>query len=73
LWLGKAHVRLASSSNVSRQDAAQHCREAQAWFDKCLPGFEDIRDHAPAQYGGAGLVADVKSEVAKCEHVLKSK
>lgn len=73
LWLGKAHVRVASSSNVSRHDAAQHCREAQAWFDKCLPGFEDIRDHAPAQYNGAGLVADVKSEVARCEHALKSK
>ena len=49
LWLGKAQVMLASSKSASRQQAAEHCREADSWFNKCLPGFEAIRDHASPQ------------------------
>jgi tetratricopeptide (TPR) repeat protein len=71
LWLGKAHVRLASSVSISREQAVQHCREAQAWFNKCLPGFEEIRDHALPQYGAAERVAEIKSEIARCEQSLK--
>ena len=71
LWLGKAHVRLASSVTVSREQAMQHCGEAQAWFNKCLPGFEEVRDHGLPRYGGAERVAEIKSEIARCEQALK--
>jgi tetratricopeptide (TPR) repeat protein len=71
LWLGKAHVRLASSTSISREQAVQHCREAQAWFSKCLPGFEEIRDHGLPGYGGAERLAEIKSEVGRCEQALK--
>lgn len=71
LWLGKAHVRLASSPSIPREQAVQHCREAQAWFNKCLPGFEEIRDHGLPRYGGAERVAEIESEMARCEQALK--
>ena len=71
LWLGKTHVRLASSLNMSQDQAAQHCREAEDWFRKCLPGFEEIRDHAPQWYGGAERVAEIKSEMERCQKTLK--
>jgi eukaryotic-like serine/threonine-protein kinase len=71
LWLGKTHVRLASSPSISREQAVQHCREAQAWFNKCLPGFEEIRDHGLPRYGGAERVAEIKSQMARCEQGRK--
>jgi eukaryotic-like serine/threonine-protein kinase len=71
LWLGKTHVRLASARNTSQVQAAQHCREAESWFRKCLPGFEEIRDHAPKWYGGAERVAEIKSEMDRCQETLK--
>ena len=71
LWLGKTHVRLASSVNISQDQAAQHCREAEGWFRKCLPGFEEIRDHAPKWYGGSERVAEIKSEMDRCRKTLE--
>ena len=71
LWLGKTHARLASSLNMSQDQAAQHCRQAQGWFRKCLPGFEEIRDHAPKWYGGAERVAEIESEMDRCQKTLK--
>jgi non-specific serine/threonine protein kinase/serine/threonine-protein kinase len=72
LGMGKAQVRLASSGKRSSQEVAQHCREARSWFSKCLPGFEEIRDHAPPQYGGAARVSEIESEMNKCEGLLRA-
>jgi len=71
LWMGKAHVLLASSKSASRSPADVDCREAETWFSKCLPGFETIRDHAPPQYGGAARVDEVNAEKARCQQMLK--
>jgi eukaryotic-like serine/threonine-protein kinase len=72
LWLGKVQVMLASSKSASRQQAAEHCREADSWFSKCLPGFEAIRDHASPQYEGAALVNEVNQETARCKQIVKN-
>jgi hypothetical protein len=72
LWLGKVQVMLASSKSSSRQQAAEHCREADSWFSKCLPAFETIRDHAPPQYGGAARVNEITQETAHCNQILKN-
>jgi eukaryotic-like serine/threonine-protein kinase len=72
LWLGKAHVLLASSRKASRQEAVQHCRDAEVWFSKCLPPFQELRDHAPPQYGGAARVDEIDRETMRCRQVLKS-
>jgi hypothetical protein len=72
LWLGKVQVMLASSKSASRQQAAEHCREADSWFSKCLPGFEAIRDHASPQYGGAARVNEVTQETARCKRILSN-
>lgn len=71
LWMGKAHVQLASSTNMSTVQAAKHCREAETWFNKCLPGYQEIRDHAPKWYGGAERVAEITSEMERCHQALK--
>lgn len=70
LSLGKAHVQRASSASVSRQQKVEHCREAEVWLNKCLPGYVEMRDHAPPWYGGAARVAEIKSELAKCQQTL---
>jgi tetratricopeptide (TPR) repeat protein len=70
LGLGKAHLQMASTGKLASLEAAQHYREARAWFNKCLPGFEEIRDHAPPQYGGAERVAEIKSAMARCNKNL---
>ncbi len=71
LWMGKTEVVLASHT-TSKQKAAQHCREADFWFAKCLPAFQALRDHAPAQYGGAARVDEISRETARCQQVLKT-
>lgn len=71
LSLGKAHVQMASSANVSRQQTLEHCREAESWLNKCLPGYVEMRDHAPPWYGGAARVREIQSELAKCQQTLK--
>jgi len=73
LWLGKAQVRLASTPSASRQQILQHCREAEDWFRKCIPGFQMIRDHAPAQYGGAATLDEISRESAHCKSLLRAK
>ena len=72
LWMGKSHVLLAAAKSASGQQVAAHCREAEAWFGKCLPGFEAIRDHAPPQYGGAARVEEVNEEKARCQQILNN-
>lgn len=70
LSLGKAHVQLASSANISRQQILEHCREAKVWLNKSLPGYEEVRDHSPSWYGGAARVREIQSELAKCQQAL---
>jgi serine/threonine protein kinase/tetratricopeptide (TPR) repeat protein len=65
--LGKANVMLASSAhNVPAQKAA-YCHEADSWFQKSLPGFEFLRDHAPSGYQGADRVAEIHNQMSRCE------
>jgi hypothetical protein len=70
LSLGKAHVQLASSANISRPQILEQCREAEVWLNKCLPGYEEVRDHSPPWYGGAARVAEIQSELSKCQQAL---
>jgi tetratricopeptide (TPR) repeat protein len=65
--LGKANVMLASSSQTATQQKIEHCREASSWFQKCLPAFEFLRDHAPADYNGADRVTTIRHEMTACE------
>jgi serine/threonine protein kinase/tetratricopeptide (TPR) repeat protein len=65
--LGKANVLLASSAKSAIPEKAAYCREASSWFQKCLPGFEFLRDHAPSSYQGADRVAEIRSEMSRCE------
>jgi len=65
--LGKANVMLASSSQTATQQKIEHCREASSWFQKCLPAFEFLRDHAPADYNGADRVTTIQHEMTVCE------
>jgi hypothetical protein len=62
--LGKANVMLASSAKTEK---AAYCREASAWFQKCLPGFEFLRDHAPSGYKGADRVTEIHHQMSRCE------
>jgi eukaryotic-like serine/threonine-protein kinase len=63
--LGKAYVILASSVKTEK---AAYCREASAWFQKCLPGFEFLRDHGPAGYKGAERVNEIHNQMSRCEN-----
>jgi tetratricopeptide (TPR) repeat protein len=72
LWLGKVHTSMAASGNLPEKEVMAQCREAQSWFAKCLPGWQELRDHAPAQYGGAERVAEIQTEKASCQHILKT-
>jgi tetratricopeptide (TPR) repeat protein len=71
LWMGKAEV-VRASHTASQQQAAQHCREAEVWFAKCLPAFQTLRDQAPAQYGGAARVDEINRETARCKQAMKT-
>lgn len=73
LWLGKVHTTIAASGDLSEKEVAAQCREAQSWFAKCLPGWEELRDHAPAQYGGSERIAEIKAQAARCEQISKPK
>ncbi len=70
LWLGKVQVRLAAFPHQSPDQISAHCRDAQAWFDKCIPGFQMIRDHAPANYGGAATLDQINGEAARCKALI---
>ncbi len=65
-WMGKADVGLASSTKLAAQRRSGYCREAESWFHKCLPAFEQLRDHATPQFGGAARVAEIEQQEAIC-------
>jgi eukaryotic-like serine/threonine-protein kinase len=65
--LGKANVMLASSAHNAPAERAAYCHEADSWFQKSLPAFEFLRDHAPAGYKGADRVNEIHSEMSRCE------
>lgn len=67
LWMGKAEVRLASAPHTPRQRVVEHCRQAETWFGKCIPGFEILRDHAPVQYGGAATLDEISRQRTRCK------
>jgi hypothetical protein len=69
-WLGKAHARMASSREISARQKIEHCREAESWFQRCLPAFKLIRDHSSPSYGGAGRVSEIEKEIAHCDMIL---
>jgi tetratricopeptide (TPR) repeat protein/tRNA A-37 threonylcarbamoyl transferase component Bud32 len=66
-FLGKANIMLASSSQTPSQQKIEHCREASSWFQKCLPAFAFLRDHAPSDYNGADRVTTIQHEMTVCE------
>jgi hypothetical protein len=55
---------LASSANQQQQ--MEYCREAGLWFEKCLPAFEFLRDHALASYNGSDRVTEIRREMNRC-------
>ncbi len=69
-WLGKAHALVASSAAISARQKIEHCREAETWFEKCLPAFKLLRDHSLPSYGGAGRVSEIEKEIAHCDMIL---
>ncbi|MBZ5571559.1 MAG: serine/threonine protein kinase [Acidobacteriia bacterium] len=66
LWMGKVGVGLASSAGVSAQQRTAYCRLADDWFRKCLPAFEQLRDHASPGYEGAARVAEIDQQRSIC-------
>jgi hypothetical protein len=69
--LGKANTVMALSAKSGTQQKMEYCREAGSWFQKCLPAFEYLRDHAPAAYNGADRVTDIRREMARCPALTK--
>lgn len=67
LWLGKVNVGLASSEKFASPKRSEYCRQADMWFEKCLPSFEQLRDHASADYAGAAHVADIQQQRELCK------
>jgi len=70
--LGKANVLMASSAKGAIQQRIEYCREADSWFQKCLPAFEFLRDHAPPGYNGAERVTEIRRGMTRCQ-VLTTK
>ncbi len=70
-WLGKALVQQALTTKAPNQQSTELCREAESWFNKSLPAFQLLRDHAPPEYGGAERVNEIKAETSRCDQVLK--
>jgi len=69
--LGKANFMMASVKEESLQQRIDHCREANSWFQKCLPAFEILRDHAPSEYGGATHVDEINKDRLRCQSLVK--
>lgn len=67
LWLGKVNVGLASLGKLPPQRRSEYCRQADAWFEKCLPSFEQLRDHASAEYEGATHIAEIQQQRELCK------
>jgi eukaryotic-like serine/threonine-protein kinase len=66
-WLGKANVMLAVSAHNTPAQRTAYCHEADFWFQKSLPAFEFLRDHAPSGYKGADRVNEIRSAMSRCE------
>jgi serine/threonine protein kinase/tetratricopeptide (TPR) repeat protein len=69
--LGKANFIMASATEAPLQQRTDHCREANSWFQRCLPAFEILRDHAPSEYGGATRVDEINKERLRCQALVK--
>jgi tetratricopeptide (TPR) repeat protein len=68
-WLGMAHTLIASSRTLAPERRAEECREANRWFQKSLPAFVLIRDHAPPEGGGTDRVEEIRHEMSRCDAV----
>jgi non-specific serine/threonine protein kinase/serine/threonine-protein kinase len=66
LWLGNAHVALSSSANATAKQKNEHCREAKSWFQRCLPGFEALRDKG-ADYDAASALDEIHRQMSRCD------
>ena len=71
--LGKANVMMASAAKGATQRKIEYCREAGSWFQKCLPAFEFLRDHAPAGYNGADRVTEIRGGMTRCQALTTTK
>jgi serine/threonine protein kinase len=69
-WLGKAHSLFASSAKAPLGKKVEHCKEAQSWFQKCLPAFKLFRDHPKPGNGDDGRVKEIEKEIAGCSAIL---
>ena len=65
-WMGRAAVGLAASNRISAEQRSGFCQQAESWFQKCLPAWEQLRDHASPRYDGAERVAEIQQERTKC-------
>jgi len=69
-WLGKAHSLIASSAQTPVGKKVEHCKEAQSWFQKCLPAFKLFRDHPKPGNGDDGRVKEIEKDIAGCRAIL---
>ena len=65
LLLGEAHVMLSASARLSASQRAEECRQAQAWFQLCLPQFESLRGKNEG-FKGEETVAEIHREMLRC-------
>jgi non-specific serine/threonine protein kinase/serine/threonine-protein kinase len=69
LWLGKAHIALASSAKVpAKRD--DECRQAQSWFRFCQPQFDSLRDKGDL-YHAVETLDDIHHELSRCRGSAK--
>jgi len=66
-WMGKANVGLAATPAMSAEQKATFCQQAESWFQKCLPEWEQLRDHASPRFDGAARVEEIQRQRTKCE------
>jgi hypothetical protein len=66
-FLGKVYSMMATSAGNATQQRVEFCREAGSWFQKCLPAYEFLRDHAQESYNGADRVREIAHETSRCQ------
>jgi non-specific serine/threonine protein kinase/serine/threonine-protein kinase len=66
LWLGKAQVDLATSLKSPWAQREEHCRQAQEWFQRCLPGFDSLREKG-SDYGADQALNDIRLGTLRCQ------
>ncbi len=64
-FLGRAYSMMATSAGNASQ-RVEYCREAGSWFQKCLPAYQFLRDHAQESYNGADRVTEIERETNRC-------